>query len=203
MSITTYSELKTAVSNWLDRTDLSSRLPEFIALFEAQVNRRLRVRQQITSTALTGIDAFGSVILPTDYLEWKRVTWTGSPRRELDYVTSSYLAGTNPGLLSDTPRYFTIEGSTLKVSPFSQTDLDLIYAQKVPALSDSATSNWLLASHPDAYLFGTLTMSATLTSDAENGRAWNALAQQYLGELWALDFSQRGTVLQRAAGPTP
>jgi len=201
MAITTFTELKTAGATWLDRTNLSSQMPDFITLFEAQVNRRLMVRQQTTSTTLT--PSSGSATLPTDYLEWKRVTWTGSPTRELSYVTPSALSAFNPNTLSGTPTHFTIEGSTLKVAEISDTALSFLYSQKVPALSDAAPTNWLLTAHPDAYLFGMLTMSATLTSDAENGRAWNALTQGILGELWGLDFSGRGQMTQRATGPTP
>lgn len=199
MSITTYAELQTAMANWLDRTDLTARLPEFIALFEAKINRRLRVRQQVTTATLTVTS--GATTLPTDYLEWKRTTWMGSPKRELDYVTPAFLSGTNPDSLSDVPRYFTIEGTTLKVSPIDNTSLQMLYAQKLPALSSGV--NWMLTAHPDGYLFGSLVMAATFTSDAENGRAWNALAEQILGEIWSLDFAGRGTVLQRAGGPTP
>lgn len=201
MAITTFAELKTAGATWLDRTNLSSQMPDFITLFEAQVNRRLLVRQQTTSTTLT--PSSGSATLPTDYLEWKRVTWQGNPTRELSYVTPSALSAFNSSSLSGDPVHFTIEGSTLKVAQISDTALSFLYSQKVPALSDSATTNWLLAAHPDAYLFGMLTMSATLTSDAENGRAWNALTQGILGELWGLDFSGRGQMTQRATGPTP
>ncbi len=201
MSIGTFAELSTAITNWLDRTDLSSRIPEFITLFEAQVNRRLRLRPQTTSVTLT--PSAGSATLPTDYLEWRRVTWTGTPKRELDYVSPSFLSSFNPTAASGTPTYFTIEGETLKIGLLSTTGLDFLYAQKVPALTASATTNWLLTAHPDAYLFGSLTMSATLTSDADNGRAWNVLTQGILGELWGLDFSQRGALVQRTLGPTP
>lgn len=201
MAISTFAELKTAISNWTDRSDLSSRLAEFIALFEAQVNRRLMVRPQTTSSTITMSSGSGS--LPSDYLEWKRVTWNGTVTRELDYVTPSFLKSYNASAASGDPSYFTIEGSTIRVAPLSDTSLDLLYSQKVPALSDSATTNWLLTSHPDAYLFGSLTMCATFTSDAENGRAWNALTQGILGELWGLDFAQRGTMQQRVLGPTP
>ncbi len=45
MSISTYAELQTAVGNWLNRADLTARIPEFIELFEARVKRDLRVRQ--------------------------------------------------------------------------------------------------------------------------------------------------------------
>ena len=42
MAITTYSELQAAVGNWLDHGLFAARIPEFIALFEAAANRRLR-----------------------------------------------------------------------------------------------------------------------------------------------------------------
>lgn len=201
MTITTYATLKTAMAEWLDRTDLTTRIPDFIGMFEAKINRRLRVRQQVTTASLTM--TAGATTLPTDYLEWKRVTWQGSPKRELDYVTPSYLSGTNPDSISDTPRYFTIEGTSLKVAPIDNTSLVMAYAQKLPALSDSATTNWMLNEHPDGYLFGSLVMACTLISNAGDGAAWNALAEQILGEIWSLDFAGRGTLLQRAAGPTP
>ena len=44
MAIGTFAELKTATANWLDRSDLTDRIPEFIALAEARFNRVLRIR---------------------------------------------------------------------------------------------------------------------------------------------------------------
>ena len=201
MSITTYTELKTAIENWAARGDLTERLPEFIALFEAQLNRRLRVRQQVTSTTLT--PSSGTATLPTDYLEWKRVTWNGNPTRQLQYVTPEYLGAINQDSASANPIYFTIEGSNLKVGPLSDTTLDFLYAQKVPALSDSATTNWLLTAHPDAYLYGSLEKLATFVQDVENGLVWRSKAEQALAEMWSLNFATTGTVAQRPAGPTP
>ncbi len=199
MAISTYAELQTALGTWLDRS--LTNITDHITLFEAQVNRRLLVRQQTTSATITMSSGSGS--LPTDYLEWKRVTWSGTVTRELDYVTPSFLSTFNAAAASGDPTYFTIEGGTIKVALLSDTSLDLLYSQKVPALSVSNTTNWLLTAHPDAYLFGSLTMSATQTSDAENGRAWNTLTQGILGELWGLDFAQRGSLQQRVSGPTP
>ena len=47
MSITTYAELKTAIASWLNRDDLTSVIPDFIALTEAALNRDLRHLQMI------------------------------------------------------------------------------------------------------------------------------------------------------------
>jgi hypothetical protein len=154
MSITTYAELQAAIGNWLDHGLFAARIPEFIALFEAAANRRLRVREQEATATLT--PSSGAVALPADYLAWRRVTWTGSPRVELQYVHPSYLQAAYPSSPTDVPRIFTIEGTTLKIRPLDGTPLELDYFQKVPALSDAAPSNWLLAAHPDVYLFGSL-----------------------------------------------
>jgi hypothetical protein len=44
MAITTYAELQAAAANWLVRGDLTARIPEFITLAEARLNRVLRAR---------------------------------------------------------------------------------------------------------------------------------------------------------------
>ena len=67
MSITTYAELQTAAANWLNRTDLTARIAEFIDLSESQFNRRLRTRSQLTRTQATVSTQF--VGLPSDLLE--------------------------------------------------------------------------------------------------------------------------------------
>lgn len=201
MAIGTYAELQTAIGNWLDRTDLSSRLPEFIALAEAKINRRLRVRQQLTTTTLT--PSSGSANLPSDYLEWQHVTWTGSPEVELEYVEPTYLRQAFPDSPSDTPRFFTIEGGTIKIRPLSGTDLTLAYYQKVPALSDAATTNWLLTAHPDVYLFGSLMESNAFTGDAAGAVAWATRLEIGFDEVEKLSRQSRGQLTIKVIGATP
>lgn len=204
MSITTYAELQAAVTNWMDRTDLSSRIPEFIVLFEAALNRRLAVRQQMTSTTLTVTAA--SATLPADYLLWKRVTWQGNPTRELAYVTPAFLSAVNAAGTSGNPSYFTIEGSTLKVGMLDNTSINFLYAQKVPALA-SNDPNWLLTASPDAYLFGTLAASKTFTTGEEGRGAalseFKMTVEGIVDDLNRLNFAQAGTSQQRSLSPTP
>ena len=42
MAITNYTQLKTAIANWLDRDDLTSKIPDFIFLAEKQIERQVR-----------------------------------------------------------------------------------------------------------------------------------------------------------------
>jgi hypothetical protein len=208
MAITTYAELQTAVGNWLDHSLFTTRVPEFIALFEAAANRRLRVRQQETSTNLTPSD--GSVALPSDYLAWRRVTWTGSTRVDLEYVHPSYLQAAYPTSPADVPRLFTIEGSTLKIRPIDDTALEFDYFQKIPALAsvapaDGTQTNWLLTAHPDLYLFGSLVEAEMFGVNDERAPIWKARRDEIFDELDKLNHKTRGGApgAVRVMGVTP
>jgi hypothetical protein len=203
MSITTYAELRTAIENWLDHALFTARVPEFIALFEAAANRRLRVRQQEALIVLA--PSSGSAALPVDYLAWRRVTWTGSPRVELQYVHPSYLQAAYPSSPAATPRVFTVEGSVLKFRPIDDTALELDYFQKIPALAsgpDTGT-NWLLAAHPDLYLFGALVEAETFGVNDERAPLWKGRRDEIFDEVEKLSNRTRGTGAIRVMGATP
>ncbi len=53
MPLQSYTDLTAALGNWLQRSDLAALLPNFVQLFEACANRRLRVRQQEATVMLT------------------------------------------------------------------------------------------------------------------------------------------------------
>jgi len=201
MSISTYGELQTAIGTWLDHSLFTARIPDFIALFEAAANRKLRTRFQETSTNLTPLS--GSVLLPADYLLWRRVTWTGSPRVELEYVHPSYLQSAYPSSSAGVPRVFTIEGSTLKIRPADDTALEFDYFQKVPALSDSSTTNWLLSAHPDLYLFGSLVEAEMFGVNDERAPLWKARRDEIFDEIEKLSNKTRGAGTVRVMGAAP
>ena len=72
MAITNYGQLKTAAANWLDRTDLEDRIPEFVTMAEAQFNREIRQPQMITRDDSFTIDGQYEA-MPTDALEIQRI----------------------------------------------------------------------------------------------------------------------------------
>lgn len=204
MAITTYAELQTAVATWLARDDLTLRIPDFITLFEASMNRRLRVRQMEATSDLT--PSSGAASLPSDYLQWRSATWLGATSVNLEYVKPEWLIAAYPGSESGTPNYFTIEGSTLKIRPIDTTDIRLAYYQKVPVLSDSNTTNWLLTAHPDLYLFGTLVEAQIFAGDADSAMSavvWKQRRDEILAEIEALSNKTRGAGSIRPMGATP
>jgi len=73
MAISNYTELQTAVANWLDRDDLSDQLPDFISLNEALFNRVLRIRPMetiVTNATVSGTKAYD---LPTGYVQMREI----------------------------------------------------------------------------------------------------------------------------------
>ena len=64
MALTTYDELKTSIADFLDRDDLTSVIPDFITLAEADLNRGLRHWRQ-EKRATVEIDTQFSAILLT------------------------------------------------------------------------------------------------------------------------------------------
>jgi hypothetical protein len=52
MTIATYSELLTELDAWLNRSDLTARIPTFIRLFESRANRQLRVPEMALAEQL-------------------------------------------------------------------------------------------------------------------------------------------------------
>lgn len=201
MTIQTYSDLQAAIASWIARADLGPNIPDFIALFESVANRRLRLRQQESAATLT--PSSGVATLPADYLAWRRVTWTGQFPRELEYVHPSYLHALYPTLPADIPRLFTIEGGNLTVAPSDDTALTFDYFQKIPALTSTNTSNWLLATAPDLYLFGALAEAHGFVKDAESLALWKSRRDELLDELDRLDTKTRGQAGIRVIGPTP
>ena len=53
MALTTYALLKTTIANYLNRTDLTSYLGDFITLTESRLNRELRVREMVNTDTST------------------------------------------------------------------------------------------------------------------------------------------------------
>jgi hypothetical protein len=50
-------------------------------------------------------------------------------------------------------------------APGDDVEIEMIYYGKVPALSDAATTNWLLTKAPDLYLYGSLVHASPFLMD--------------------------------------
>lgn len=178
MSITTYSQLKASIANWLNRDDLTAVIPDFIALAETDINRRVRHwRMEKRSTA--SIDSRYTE-LPPEFLEPIRfhLDVNESP---LELTGSSELQKSRGKTLDQpgTPQFYAVTGSQLEVWPLPDGTYtgELYYFAKTSPLNDETATNWVLQYHPDVYLYGALTHSAPYLADDQRAAVWASLYQ--------------------------
>jgi len=198
MAIDTYTTLQTAIANWLGgRTDLTSRIPEFITLCEAKLNRILFVRQMETRSTTT-VDTTDTepefITLPTDFQTMRRVRLsgvTGKPR--LQFMTQTQLDDYRYSIdnVSGQPVYFTIMGTEMELAPTPNENftLEMVYRKNIPALASNST-NWLLTAAPDIYLYGSLLESAPYIKEDGRISVWATGFSAVLDDLNNLGFRQ-------------
>lgn len=178
MTIASYSDLQATIADFLNRDDLTSIIPTFIALTEADMNRRLRHwRMEKRSVAL--LDTRYTA-LPTDFIEAIRMQLTGPDRvYRLELITNSELMDKRTASdVAGIPRYYVINDGAIEVypEPNQDYDLELTYISSVPKLA-SVTQNWALTYHPDVYLYGSLVHSAPYLQEDPRTQTWVALYQ--------------------------
>ena len=151
MALTTYAELKTSVADFLNRTDLTSAIPTFISLAEADFNRKIRHwRMEKRSTAEMSAQYTAP---PADFLEPIRLSMLSGNTSRLEPISQSQMMeqrqlGQNT---SGTPRFYAITDGSIEVYPNPNSDdltVEMVYYGKPTALSDSNATNWLLTYYP-------------------------------------------------------
>jgi hypothetical protein len=183
MAITTYAELQAAAANWLVRADLTARIPEFIALAEARLNRSLRMRLAEAEQTLTVAAGARTAPLPAAFAE-PLAAWIlrdDGTRRPLRFAEPSLLPVVS---LRGEPAMWSIDGATLAF----ERACDQAYAVVLRMLakfqlSDAAPTNALLAEAPDAYLFATLCEAAPFLRDAELAQAYESKLELAMADL--------------------
>lgn len=178
MSITTYDELKSSIADFLNRDDLTSVIPTFISLAEADMNRKLRHwRMERRSTAV--LDTQYSA-LPSDFMEIVRIMITGTNSYRLELITHGELADKRAASnTTGIPKFYAIIDGSIEVypTPNDSYTLEMTYYSRIDALSASVSSNWVVDYHPDAYLYGALTHSSPYLSEDARTQVWASLFQ--------------------------
>ena len=179
MALATYSDLKTSIANWLNRSDLTNEISEdFIVLAEADFNSKLRIRKMNTSASIT-IDSETESI-PSDFLQIRDFFITeGETKYPLKYITPAQMDEIRGSSSSGMPSAYTILGDNFRFAPIPSSSYTgtLNYYAKFPSLSDSNTSNYILASHPAIYLYGALYHAANFLGgiDPQRLQQWQAM----------------------------
>lgn len=182
MAITTYTELQTAVGNWLGRSDLTSRIPEFIALAEPKIRRNLRDRVVRTQGTLT---AGNDTLSPA--ASFKQVV-------SLALNESSYMYPLRPvapnqlALLktsgSGRPTAYAVVGGVIHfdIVPAAAYAYVLVYVDGLTALSGGNPTNNVLSNSPDIYMYGALLEAAPYLEHDQRVPLWSQAFEKAISE---------------------
>lgn len=182
---TTWTELKANIADWLDRTDLTTQIPEFIGYAERRFNRLLRMPEMEES--VTASTSGATVTLPTDFLSMKSLYIDGASNLILlRQLSLDALRRGFDGEETGTPEFFALQSGTelvLAPAPTASVTYIMNYYQKIPQLGSGQAANWLLAAHPDLYVAASLVEAYIFLRDSEGLDIWEGRTNAKLDEL--------------------
>ena len=162
MPFSTYTELRAAVADTANRNDLTNQIIDAISLAEAEMQVDCKLIEFEADSSITVTAGSGS--LPTGFLGMRAAYWDGNLDYPLQYIAPDrFNALRNQS--GDTPSYYTISGSTIRVNQGATGTLQAMCNVRFTPLSGSVASNALLANFPNAYLYGALKHLALVTED--------------------------------------
>jgi hypothetical protein len=203
MSIASVSDLRNVIADYLDDDTLSTQVDDFIARAEARHRREIRLREMLTRASLT-VDA-RNVSLPTGFLEAINIRLLTNPVTVL-YEVSLHQMTVEREDSTGKPRYYTIASDIeFDYTPDQSYSGEITYYQELDALDDVTTSNTLLTTYPDAYLFAALAEGFSFQMDEQRAAFYEAKYAATRDAINAQAASSRrvGPLVSRINGSTP
>ena len=178
MALSNYTGLKASIADFLNRDDLTSVIPDFVSLAEAQINRDIRHWKMEARSSGQQDPADEYMQIPADWVETIRLHLTGTGTSVVNLVSRDAMADKRAAQenAAGTPRMYTHANGQFQLfpTPDATTNFELLYYQKIPSLITN-TDNWLLLEAPDVYLYGALLHSAPYLAEDARLAVWAQL----------------------------
>ena len=180
MAISTYDELKSAITDWMVRSDIAGSAGDFIALAEARLNRKLdAIETDATLAAVAGSNEISLSALSVDEAKGVILTVNDSEiaiqKADPQDIRYTSTAGQ--------PTQWVWDADKIKFDRPSDAaySVRFRYDQRF-ALSDAAPTNWLLTYHPDIYLAASIVWGMGYIAD-DKGFQWKGVLEEGLAEV--------------------
>jgi len=173
----TYSDLIKAVEDWLSRSDLTDRIPDFIRLTEVELQRDLNMREHEKALETAFVAGQDHIQLPGDHL------WTRQVRINTDPIRMMTIVGLDKfndvrqnrnGLSHPIAACQVGDRLMLAPAPAAADPITLFYMAEIQPLSDDNQQNQITRIAPDALLYGALTHSAPYIGDDPRIQIWSS-----------------------------
>lgn len=195
MAISTFAELQTAVTDWMARSDLSGSAEDFITLAEARLNRLIPAVE--TDVTLVGTEDSRAIDVSANSVVSPLALFLIDPSTSDEIELTQKADGTFPyDATSGEPRFWAMDGDNINFDCPLDDDYSFRFRIRQRfALSDSATTNWLLTNHPDVYLNAVLLWSGIFIKDGQQGQAFKSLLDEGIAEVQQIIAEQNRAVL--------
>ncbi len=197
MALSNFTEIKAAVAEWLDRSDLSNNIPDFISLAEVRINRDLRVRAMEQRSQATTTSGNRYIALPPGYLQMRNIQLNTDPVTPLEFISLEMLDRLYGSNATGKPIAYSIVGGEIQLAPIpdSTYDLEVAFYKKFDSLGDgtnsTVTSNWLTTNAPDLILYASLLEAEPFLKNDERVQLWLTGYENAVRKLTAADDRDR------------
>lgn len=169
MALQTYSDLISAIDSYT----VAAGAPADLCIMLAEEALRPLLKHYLMEKKQTlNVAAGQSPTLPADYQEGHAILVNGCYAKPLSFR--------NPN--QSVELGYVVTGNTLEIRPVPATDyvVDLYYYARLPALSDTNPTNWLLTRFPTVYLRASLAQAYHWLKDPEAEQAEKDLTSDAL-----------------------
>ena len=195
MSITSYSTLKSAVSDYLVYDDVESKFDTFLSLAEARMNRELRIREmQDVEDRVAGSSVLNGVgfSLNTSFIELMSISEEN--QGNLGYISPKmYWGNVSKSPATGQPTDYTIIGETVYLFPKTDSTrtYSVSYYRKINPLTSINATNNILDMAPDLYLYGVLSEAQPYLGDTDRAAEYSSLFKRTINDMNMLDARSR------------
>lgn len=200
MSLLNYTDLQNSIAAWLHRDDLVAIIPDFIALAECRMDADIDSRMMESTYSETITGGTPNIALPDGLLELRRAKIITEPAITLKYMTPDQISQRYPNSLSGRPANFTVIGAEMILAPTPDADytIEIVYEEKIPRLSNTNATNWLLTKHPNAYLFAALSEAHPYLINDARIPLWDAKYKEAVIGINCIDWYSGSTMTVKA-----
>lgn len=220
MAIDSYAKLQSTVAWFGNRDDIFAAITNFspaaidsaaqiaIAFAEGILDTDINSRggtkyAETVNNSLVTTGGTETVTLPSDFQQVVSFALTTDPYQVLKVKTPDDLFGTYPSVsATGKPEAYTIIGQNtayLRYVPDNSYTLRLIYMAKLTPLSNTNTSNWLLANAPQLYTAAAMVQLCVMMENDDRLPTWQAAYTVALNNLMGTDRMTRWA----GVNPTP
>lgn len=180
-----YTTLQAEIAGWMKRSDQTARIPTFIAMAEARMNRILREKEMVGRSTASVTTEY--VAQPTDFNEAISFTVIDTVGQPHVISPASQAVMDEQDIRTGMPRFYAIVGDSFRLypAPDQAYTITLTYHRHISALSETNTTNWVLQYHPDAYLYGALSFAGGFLRDEEALSMFKNMFEEAMQEIMA------------------